>query len=126
MDELLTGCHFKEAIWAAMTLAQETNRYLDEKSPWKMIKQDKQAAATPLYVTIVVLSALRTMFYPFLPFSSQQLSEYLGFKGSIEADGWQLRLPPPGQKLVLPKPLFTKLDDKLAEEETARIGQVSY
>jgi methionyl-tRNA synthetase len=126
MDGLLTGCHFKEAIWAAMTLAQETNRYLDEKSPWKMIKQDKQAAATPLYVTIVVLSALRTMFYPFLPFSSQQLSEYLGFKGSIEADGWQLRLPPPGQKLVLPKPLFTKLDDKLAEEETARIGQVSY
>jgi len=123
-DESLSACHFKEAIWVVMSLAQETNRYLDEKSPWKTIKQDKQAAATSLYVAIVVISALRTMFYPFLPFSSKQLSIYLGFQENVEADGWQLHLPVPGQKLVLPKPLFTKLEDKVVEEETARTGKV--
>ncbi|GAI41376.1 unnamed protein product, partial [marine sediment metagenome] len=35
MDGLLYHCHFREAIRSAMSLAQEANRYLDEKSPWK-------------------------------------------------------------------------------------------
>ena len=124
MDGLLYHCHFKEAIKSAMSLAQETNRYLDDKSPWKTIKLDRQAAATALYVAIVVLSCLRTALYPFLPFSSQKLHEFLGFKGSIEKDGWQLRLPKPGQELLPPKPLFSKLDDSLVEEETARLGKL--
>ena len=33
----------------AMSLAQEANRYLDEKAPWKKIKEDRQAAANSLY-----------------------------------------------------------------------------
>lgn len=109
-----------------MSLAQETNRYLDEKSPWKVIKQDRQASATALYVAISVLSCLKTALYPFLPFSSQKLHEFLGFKGSVEDDGWKLHLPPPGQKLLPPEPLFSKLDEELVDEETSRLGHVYY
>jgi len=123
MDELLYHCHFREAIRSAMSLAQETNRYLDKKSPWKTIKQDRQASATALYVAISVLSCLRTALYPFLPFSSQKLHELLGFKGSIEGDGWQLHMPAPGQKLLPPQPLFSKLDEGLIEEEANRLGR---
>ena len=122
MDGLLYRCHFREAIRSAMFLAQETNRYLDMKSPWKTIKQDRQASATALYVAISVLSCLRTVLYPFLPFSSQRLHEFLGFNGSIEGDGWQLHFPIPGQKLLPPEPLFSKLDEGLVEEETSRLG----
>jgi len=109
-----------------MSLAQETNRYLDEKSPWKVIKEDRQAAATSLYVALCVISCLRTMLYPFLPFSSQKLHELLGFQGSVEADGWQPHFPPARQKLLTPQPLFAKLDEELAEEETSRLGHVHY
>jgi len=121
MDELLYNCHFKEAIRSAMSLAQEANRYLDDKSPWKAIKQDRQAAATALYVAISIISCLRTVLYPFLPFSSQKVHDYLGFEGSVEADGWRLHLPSAGQKLLPPQPLFTKLDDAIIEEETSRL-----
>ena len=108
-----------------MSLAQEANRYLDEKSPWKVIKEDKQAAADSLYVALCVISYLRTVFYPFLPFSSQKLHEYLGFEGRVEDYGWQPTVPPPGQRLLPPEPLFSKLDEKLIiEEETSRLGQV--
>ena len=124
MDELLYRCHFREAIRTAMSLAQEANRYLEEKSPWKMIKQDRQASATALYVAISVLSCLRTVLYPFLPFSSQKLHQFLGFEGNVEDDGWQFILPTPGQKLLPPKPLFSKLDEKLVAEESSRLGQV--
>jgi len=119
---LLHGCHFREAIRTAMALAQEGNRYLDEKSPWKVIKQDRQAAATSLWVAIAVISDLKTMLYPFLPFTSQRLHEYLGFKGTVGESGWKIERPPSGQKLVSPQPLFTKLDEKLVDEETARLG----
>lgn len=123
MDKLLYDCHFRAAITSAFSLAQQANRYLDEKSPWKTIKQDRPAAATALYVALAALSCLKTGLYPFLPFSSQKLHEFLGFKGSVADDGWQLHLPAPEQKLLPPQPLFTKLDEKLAEAEISRLGQ---
>ena len=123
VDEFLYHCHFREAIRGAIYLAQEANRYLEEKSPWKVIKEDKPAAATTLYVAITVISCLRTMLSPFLPFSSNKLHEYLGVDGSVETDGWNLRVPEPGQKLLSPRPLFSKLDEDLVEEEVSRLGQ---
>ncbi|MFC2041361.1 methionine--tRNA ligase [Chloroflexota bacterium] len=126
VDEYLGNCYFKEAIKAAMTLAHEANRYLDEKSPWKVIKEDRQAAADSLYVALSVISCLRTVLYPFLPFSSQKLHEFLGFKGSVEDAGWQIHILPPGQKLLSPQPLFVKLDEGVAEEEAGRLGSVHY
>jgi len=122
MDGLLSQCHFKQALKTAMSLAHETNRYLDEKSPWKVIKEDRQAAANSLYVALCVISCLKTMLHPFLPFSSQKLHELLGFKGNIEDDGWQLHFPSPGQRLLPPEPLFSKLDESLIEEEANRLG----
>jgi len=122
-SELLSRCRFREAIRQAVSLAQETNRYLEEKSPWKVIKDDKSAAATTLYTAIIVISCLRTVLYPFLPFSSQRLHEFLGFEGSVAGDGWRLRVPEPGQRLLPPQPLFTKLDEGLIEEELSRLGQ---
>ena len=123
MDSELTKCHFKSALKQAMKIAHETNRYLDEKSPWKEIKVDRKAAANSLYVTLSVIAQLKTMLYPFLPFSSQKVHEYLGFEGNIEDYGWQWQFLPPGQKLREPKPLFTKLDESIVEEETRRLGQ---
>ena len=128
MDQALIridGCHFREAIRSAMSLAQEANRYLDEKAPWKAIKEDKQTAADSLFVVLHVISCLKTVLYPFLPFSSQKTHEYLGFEGKVEDFGWRLQPLEPGQKLQEPRPLFVKLDEALTEKETARMGQIN-
>jgi methionyl-tRNA synthetase len=120
---LLEGCHFREAIRAAMGHAQEANRYLDMRAPWKMVKQDLAGAGTTLYVTLSVISALKTVLYPFLPFSSQKLHSCLGFEGTIEQGGWQIRQPVAGTRLPVPQPLFTKLEDSIVEIESARLGK---
>jgi methionyl-tRNA synthetase len=122
VDRLLATCSFRQAIWSAMSLAHEANRYLEEKSPWKAIKEDRQAAADSLYTALRAISGLKTMFGPFLPFSSQKLHKYLGFSGRLEDVGWVLQEPRPGQPLLSPQPLFTKLDEALIEEEMARMG----
>jgi methionyl-tRNA synthetase len=126
LDEVgahLARCSFRQALRRAMALAQEANRFLEEKSPWKTIGEDRQATADSLYAALKAIAALRTMLYPFLPFSSQRLHEYLGFEGKVEDSGWGLQPPPPGQPLRPPQPLFTKLDETLVEEETSRLGQ---
>ncbi|MEE8472828.1 MAG: methionine--tRNA ligase [Dehalococcoidia bacterium] len=118
----LSECRFREAIWAAMSLAQEANRYLEETSPWKAIRQDRQAAGSALYVALAVISCLKTALYPFLPFSSKKLHTLLGFEGSPEEAGWAWLVPPPGQKLGSPEPLFVKMDEQIIADEMARMG----
>ena len=122
VDRNLYQCHFKEALKVSMALAQEVNRYLDDTAPWKMLKQDRLAAGKAVYTAICAISALKTLLYPFLPFTSQKLHNYLGFDGDISAAGWNFQMPLAGQKLPQPQALFTKLEDKIVEEEMARLG----
>ena len=121
VGRLLQGCHFREAIRTAMSLAQEANRYLDEKAPWKRIEDDREGSATSLYVALSVISCLKTVLYPFLPFSSQKLHRLLGFEGRVEDGGWSIVRLPPGQQLACPETLFAKLDEKIVAEEDARL-----
>jgi methionyl-tRNA synthetase len=109
-DRLLYGCHFKETVRLIMGLA---------------IKQDRPAAALSLYTAMGVLSGLKTMFYPFLPLSSQKLHEYLGFQDEVSQSGWRLELPCPGRTLPAPEPLFIKLEDDVAAEESEKLGRAN-
>ncbi len=122
VDRLLHDCHFRDGIKAAMGLAQEGNRYLDGKAPWKTVKQDRVAAATACYVTLGAISCLKTVLYPFLPFSSQKLHRMLGFQGTVAEAGWTIQPVVPGQELPKPEALFIKLDDSIVEEETAKLA----
>ena len=121
VDGLLHQCHFREAIRTAMGLAQEANRYLDEKAPWKRLEDEREGAATSLYVALSVISCLKTLFNPFLPFSSQKLHQLLGFEGRVEEGGWSIARLSPGRQLAPPQHLFTKLDDEIVAEEDARL-----
>ena len=124
VDKLLYRCEFKGAIKEAMSLAQETNRYLDEQAPWKTIKTERETSAKSVYTVLSVLAALKTIFYPFLPFSSERLHSLLGFNGSVNEAGWKVQFLPPGQKLRQPQPLFVKLDDDVVAKESSRLGSL--
>jgi len=125
VDRLLYDCHFREAIREAMSLAQEANRYLDHKAPWKRINEDRDCAATAISTVLGVICCLKTILYPFLPFSSERLHHLLGFGGRVEEVGWTFAMPPAGQRLLSPEHLFAKLDDKIVEEENALLEKSS-
>ncbi len=125
VGQSLQACQFRKAIRKIMALAQDTNRYLDVQAPWKMIKEEPQSAARATYTVLSVLTTLRTVFSPFLPFSSEKLHTYLGFTGSVSDVGWRLQILPPGQKLRYPKPLFAKLDDSIVVQEESRLNKSS-
>ena len=118
---MLNQCHFRKTIKMAMSLAREANRYLDEKAPWKRLQDDREGAATSLYVALSVITCLKTLFDPFLPFSSQKLHHLLGLEGRVEDGGWSIARLSPGRQLAPPEPLFTKLDEEIVAQENARL-----
>ncbi|MEA3406588.1 MAG: methionine--tRNA ligase [Chloroflexota bacterium] len=143
----IDACRFRSAIDEAMAAAREANRYLEEAAPWKHLKSDRKRAATVTFVALTVIDSLKVLFTPFLPFSSQRLHEYLGYDSDLfgeqyvetfqekdrehiglcyrykyDGDLWTPSQLPPGQKLSRPSPLFEKLDEKIVEQELARLG----
>jgi methionyl-tRNA synthetase len=129
MDEVgvsLRDCRFKAAINRVFALAQESNRYLDAKAPWRSIKESSAEAATSLWVAIGVINCLKVLLHPFMPFSSQRLHEYLGFDGRVEDCGWDFDAAidgvRAGRTLRQPSPLYAKLGPEVVEEEVRRLG----
>jgi len=149
---LLEAARFKAALSEVMRLAALVNSYLSEQEPWKVIKTDRERAATIWYVALRCVDSLKLLFTPFLPFSSQRLHSYLGYDGYIagplqfreytEEDGhshrvltgdyaswigrWEAPHLPIGQALREPEPLFKKLDEKIVDEELARMGAAAH
>ncbi|MPZ23902.1 MAG: methionine--tRNA ligase [Dehalococcoidia bacterium] len=110
VGDQISLCRFRSGLQAAFATARRLNQYLDEAAPWKALKTDRQDAARSLWVAIQAINALKTALYPYLPFTSQRLHEYLGFDGLLGDSGWSAEGVPVGQKLAAPQPLFKKLD----------------
>jgi len=143
----LETVHLRAALYEALRLASEVNKYLDTASPWFEIKTDKDAAAKTIYTAIRAIDSLKLFFAPFVPFSSERLHTYLGYtqplfgelyveeqRDNLGAHNTLRYHPPqsggrwepsnlqPGQHLEQPAPLFKKLEPTLADEERKRLG----
>lgn len=146
---LLAAVRLRDALTEGIALAREVNAYLD-RAPWfKVVKEDKATAATTIYTALRCIDNLKTLLAPFLPFTSQQVHEFLGYDGTLfgeqhietfqeserphealtyHADErvvgrWEPSALPVGQALREPQPLFRKLEPTLIDEERARLGQ---
>jgi methionyl-tRNA synthetase len=133
---LIERASFQQAIKEALRLSSLANGYLAVEEPWKVIKNDRERAGTVLNVGLHLVDALKLIFAPFLPFTSQQVHEMLGHDGFIagpldfrevtEEGGrthrvltgdyaswvgsWRPPELPVGQRLREPRPIFKKLD----------------
>jgi methionyl-tRNA synthetase len=144
----IEAVHLRAALSEAMRLATEVNKYLDQTAPWQAVKTDKAAAGRAIYTAIQAINALKIMFAPFLPFTSQRLHEILGYTtplfgsqyveakkdelgehkvlrydGSKADSRWQAEPLKAGSPFNQPAPLFKKLEAKIVEEERARLGE---
>lgn len=147
VGEFYDKVQLRAALREALRIAQEINKYLDEKAPWKQVKEDKEAAGTTIYLAIKAIDSLKILLAPILPHSSEAIHRMLNYESPLfgeqftediednlgthtalryrggEASGnWQPSEIEGGRKIVEPKPLFTKLEPEVAEQERARLG----
>jgi methionyl-tRNA synthetase len=146
----LEAVHLRAALQEAMRLASEVNKYLDTSAPWFEIKTDKEAAAKSVYTALKAIDSLKVLFAPFLPFTCEKLNGFFGYEPPLFGEPytdtvkdslgehivlryrvgrdtllsyWQPSDLQPGAKLNQPGPLFKKLEEKVVEEELARMGK---
>jgi len=144
----LEAVQIRAALQEAMRLARKANGYLD-RAPWfKVIEEDKPAAARTVYTALRAVDSLKVLFAPFLPFSSEKLHTALGYEGQLFGEqrietykedsrahnaliydsaggsgSWAPSELPAGQSLAKPEPLYKKLDDDIVDKERERLGQ---
>lgn len=144
----LDGVRLRSAVGEALKLATTVNQYLDVNAPWSAIKTDKEGAAKTIYTALKAIDSLKVLFSPFLPFTSERLHGFFGYdtplfgeqytetvpdalgehtvlryKPATDGVQWKPSDLKPGQKLNQPGPLFKKLEEKIVEEERARLGK---
>lgn len=142
----LNAVRLRSALGEAMKLATAVNVYLDVNAPWSALKTDRDSAAKTVYTALKAIDSLKVIFAPFLPFTSEQLHKYFGYKAplfggqyietvkdslgehrvlrykSIDGLQWKPSELEPGRILNQPAPLYKKLDESVIEEERARLG----
>jgi methionyl-tRNA synthetase len=147
VGSLIETARFRSALQETMRLAGLGNQYVAEQAPWARLEDDRERAATILYVSLRVVDSLKAMLAPFLPFSAQRLHELLGYDDviagplefrTVAEDGsehevltgeyqswsgrWEPSALPAGQLLREPAPLFAKLDpERVVADELARM-----
>ncbi|MDK3258843.1 methionine--tRNA ligase [Blastococcus capsensis] len=150
VGDLLSRNRQKAAINEAMRVVGEANKYLSDQAPWKL-KEDPARRDTVLHTALQAIKDCNALLTPFLPHSSQQVHDLLGGTGvwsvapQIEEvtdldDGspypvitgsydegqavWgSTPLAAPGTPLAPPKPIFTKLDPSIVDEEIQRLEE---
>ncbi len=101
-----------EAIW---DLVRRANRYIEEKAPWNLAKDDSQKACleTVLYELLECLRFISVLISPFLPQSAGRIREQLGLEEGLSAvrlnslKEWG-RLER-GKRIKKTKPLFPRI-----------------
>jgi methionyl-tRNA synthetase len=144
---LYDGCNFRGATQELLQLSTLVNQYLESSQPWATAKTDMVATGRTLYTALQAINALKVMWSPILPFTSQQLHEMLGeagqlfgrqkvetfseasrdhvaltYDGSTAVGIWQRAEIESGRQLPQPSPLFKKLEPGVADEELSRLG----
>ncbi|MEM2909341.1 MAG: methionine--tRNA ligase [Candidatus Bilamarchaeaceae archaeon] len=98
---LIVGCFAKNA-----------NKYFQENEPWRLIKTDRERAATVLNMLVNQIRDMAILIEPYLPYTSSEIFRQLNLDPSEKK--WD-RIGKPlreGHRIGIPKILFTKLEDR--------------
>ena len=112
MEEHLEKVELKKAFQAWRELAIYANVYFDRKAPWKLIKENIKKCGTAINISLQIVKALAILGYPYLPFSSQKIWNYLGYEDSISEYSWDESIEDIKEGMILkePNPLYKKIE----------------
>lgn len=120
--EKVEACEFREGLREILRLAQEGNRYLNEKSPWRNLEEGPRT----MYVLAQVVHALAVILSPYLPFTSQKILNYLNIDKKVEELRWSdvEKTIMPGHKIREPSPLFKKIDEEYVKTKMEELDRI--
>lgn len=118
----LEAFNFKAAIQTVMELSSYGNIYLQDVSPWKIVKENPEDPRIKecLFISLQIVGLLSIFTEPFIPFSAPKIRALLNLPAQERGD-WQIALDKlengealvsSGHKIGEPAILFAKINDR--------------
>lgn len=132
VSRALREFEFREALKRIMELSSMGNSILQYNEPWKTINDDPESVKVVINFSLQVVAALSVVVRPFLPFTSDKMRTMLNME-PIKESGELVRmlddlaeglpLLAAGHYVEKPEHLFTRIDDKVIQEQVDMLNQ---
>lgn len=117
IEESIEAFHLRDGLISVMNIARTGNKYLAEKEPWKLIKENKEQTAIVLNTALQISAILCSVMEPFMPHASIRLRAMLNIP-PLEWDQLIKELPlKAGHQLGEASLLFQKVEDAVIEKQ---------
>lgn len=125
LSENFDNYKITEAAESIMHLVDKVNKYVNDKAPWSLAKEEKwQECAEVIYNTLETMRHIAVMIYPFCPNIAQDIWQQLSLEGDVcEYNINELHWNKDGLKTgeiaskKTVKPVFLRLDSELAGDK---------
>jgi len=109
---------FKQGLEKIFEVVRYSNKYFDEREPWKQITIDIESCKQTMADCVYLIANLANVLSPFLPFSSNKVKEML----HITDTSWNA-VYINSQILTDVEPLFGRIDVERIKEELEKLNQ---
>ena len=121
---------FRGGLRMLMEISSQGNQILQFNEPWKTVKTDPEQVKVVMNLMLQYVKVLSVICRPFMPFSSDKLTELLQLD-AIQEKGELLDLCnnlaegelliPVGHKIGKPKHLFSRIEDELIQTQVDKL-----
>lgn len=109
--ELMDKLNFSMALEEIWKLVRRTNKYIDETTPWTLIKEQKEERLkTVIYNLLESIRIISGLIKPFMKETSLRINEQIGYSDYSYEDLTKFGLLKVGTKVCKGKNLFDRLD----------------
>ena len=134
LNERIRKFDFRGALKILMEISSKGNQVIQFNEPWKNQKEDPELVKVLMNYVIQIVTAISVAMHPFIPFASARLREMLNLpklneQGEYDellltlAEG-ELLLPI-GHKINRSSHLFSRIDDKLIDQQIQKLQEGS-
>ena len=102
---MISEMHLNDAIEEIMQFIRRVNKYMEENAPWKLVKENKDAAGNILYTAAEALRLGATLLSPIMPNRTSILLNAL----NVEGYDFSWGALKPGVPLKSHQPLFPRI-----------------
>jgi methionyl-tRNA synthetase len=107
---------FRRAVDTLRALWSIGNLYIYERAPWKLVKEDRNAALLIIRTCINLVALYAKASYPFIPFTAERIFEALNMSETERmrplTEASDLNSLSAGRSFEIPPILFRKLEEK--------------
>lgn len=101
---------------AGIDLIRWLNKYIDDRAPWALAKNNDPALGAVVASMLVVVANSAVMLHPVIPVTAAEILRQLGVEAVSDWDKIGGDLLPAGTQLGSPEPIFPRLEKTVMEE----------